>query len=334
MKKLSAIAMSLGLILCTTAAASAEVTKLKIVSAPFGRHLYTMGAACEDLAKKYVPDLDISVEEGFGMVYNMKKMDSLSKEERASTITLASDVSLWQAASGLPPYPRKMKVDDFRVLCSIMGSVSFFMSLDPSIKSVGDFAGKTVAIGNKSQDLYGEFLWNQINLGYGLGDKVRVQWVGNAAAVSNLKDGLADVCPAGVVNNPVTNALIGEPSTMEIETSFDNVSWIGSSKEALMKTAAANNSPIKIYTIPAGSFKGQTEDVYTHGSLQHWAASTEMPEEVAYKFVKMIIDHVDKFKDYHAAGGLITREVLVFGVTPENVHPGAYRAFKEAGLMK
>lgn len=334
MKKLSALAVAFGLILATSVAAYAETAKIKIVSAPFGRHLYTMGAACEDLAKKYMPDLDISVEEGFGMVYNMKKMDSLSKEERAETITLASDLSLWQAALGLPPYPKKMNIGDFRVLCSLMGSISFFMSLDPEIKSIPDFEGKTVAIGTKAQDLYGEFLWNQINLGYDMGKKVRMQWVGNAAAVSNLKDGLADVCPAGIVNNPVTNALIGEPSTLEIEASFDKVSWIGSSKEALAKTAKANNSPIKTYTIPAGSFKGQTEDVYTHGSLQQWAASTEMPEEVAYKFVKMVIEHVGKFKDYHAAGGLMTRESLTYGITPENVHPGAYRAYKEAGLMK
>lgn len=304
-----------------------------ITSAPFGRHVYAMGAACEDISKKFAPNLNISVEEGFGLVYNYKKLEASTAAEKTHMIILGSDVSLWQAQNGVAPYPQKM-AKDVKVLCNLFSSVSFYMSRNLKIRSLADLDGRSIAIGNKSQDLFGTFLWDQINIGYDMGKKTRVQWVGNSAALSSLKDGLVDAAPAGVVSNPVTKEIMGDPTTIEIEASYDNVSWFGCSSEALTKVATETQSPIKIFTIPANSFKGQTEEILTHGTLNLWAASEQLPEEVAYEFVTMIITHVEKFKDYHANGKLISKESLAFGWTPEQLHPGAYRAFKDAGLMK
>lgn len=325
------------LVLCGLAGfaanALAEPYSVTITSAPFGRHVYAMGSACEDIAKKFEPNLNITVEEGFGMVYNYKKMEAASPAEKKHMIILGSDVSLWQAQNGVAPYPQKM-AQDVKVLCNLFSSVSFYMSRDLGIRSLPDLNGRTIAIGNKSQDLFGTFLWDQINIGYDMGKKMRVQWVGNSAALSSLKDGLVDAAPAGVVSNPVTGEIMGDPTTIEIEASYDQVSWFGCSREALTKVAEETHSPIKIFTIPANSFKGQTEEILTHGTLNLWAASSELPEEVAYEFVSMIIRHVEKFKDYHANGRLLSKDALAYGWTPEQLHPGAYRAFKDAGLMK
>ncbi|MDL2314112.1 TAXI family TRAP transporter solute-binding subunit [Desulfovibrio sp. OttesenSCG-928-C14] len=335
MKKLLGITALLTALFCMAGAAIAAQaqTKLTIYSAPFGRTGYIMGSACEDIIKRSSTGISITQEEGFGMIYNIKKLESASKEERKGMIIMGTLTSMWQAQSGKPPFKKKT-VPDMRILFNMYLSTSLFMTRDPNIKSVEDFAGKIVAIGQKSQDVYGTFLWDHINVGYNMGNKVNVQWIGNAAAISSFKDGLANVSVADVLNNAVTGEAVAGPASLELQASFDDVRFIGSSKEALDRVIAKTGIPYTIVSMPAGTFANQTETILTLGTPNFWAASLEMPEDVAYGFVKAIIDNVGAFETYHAAGRLITREALCYGLSKEMLHPGAYRAYKEAGLMK
>lgn len=333
MKKLFKSLVVLALVLCIPGSAIAAEAKLTIYSSPFGRTGYVMGSACEDIIKKAKVGISLGQQEGFGMIYNIKKLEGASPEERKSIIVMGTLTSMWQAQNGQPPFKKKTALD-MRVLFNMYLSTSMFMTRNPQIKSVPDFAGKVVAIGQKSQDVYGTFLWDHINVGYGIGKKVNVQWIGNAAAISSFKDGLADVSGADVLNNAVTGEAVGGPATLEMEASYPDVRFLGSSREALERVIAKTGIPYTIVSIPAGTFKNQDDTILTLGTPNFWAASTEMPEDVAYTFVKAIIDNVDAFKTYHAAGRLITKEALCYGMSKELLHPGAYRAFKESGLIE
>jgi TRAP-type uncharacterized transport system substrate-binding protein len=44
--------------------------------------------------------------------------------------------------------------------------------------------------------------------------------------------------------------------------------------------------------------------------------------------------NVDKFAKYHALGKLLSKEMLCWNMTPDDLHPGVYRAYKEFKLMK
>ncbi len=333
MKKLLKALAIWTLVLCIPGSAIAAEAKLTIYSSPFGRTGYVMGSACEDIIKKANVGISIGQQEGFGMIYNIKKLESASPEERKSIIIMGTLTSMWQAQNGKPPFKVKT-AEDMRILFNMYLSTSMFMTRNPQIKSAQDFAGKVVAIGQKSQDVYGTFLWDHIEAGYGMGKKVNVQWIGNAAALSSFKDGLADVSGADVLNNPVTGEAAGGPATMEMEASYSDIHFFGSSKEALERVIKKTGIPYTIVSIPAKTFKNQDETILTLGTPNFWAASTAMPEEVAYTFVKAIINNVDAFQTYHAAGRLITKEALCFGMTKDLLHPGAYRAYKEAELMK
>ena len=65
-----------------------------------------------------------------------------------------------------------------------------------------------------------------------------------------------------------------------------------------------------------------------------WVAYPELNEDTVYKLTKMIIENVGKLKDYHALGKLMAPGTLAYGWKPENIHPGALKAYKEAGLVK
>ena len=316
-----------------TGPAFSEVVTAKIISAPFGRFAYTMASAFEDISKKYYPDLNVSIEEGFGLIYNMKKIHAATPEQKKNTIILSADASIWMAQNAKGAFKEKIGLDVVP-LCNSVVTSTFFMSFSPDIKSMADFAGKTVAIGKKVQQSYGQFLWYYMDIGWNLAGKTKVEWVGNTASISALKDGLAVAAPAGVYLNPVNYDLVPDPLTQEVISIRDKVYYVAPGKEALDKIRAKTGLPNKYVDIPPGSLKGQTKTLTTHASIDCWAASKDLPEDVAYHFVKMLIKHAGKLKSYHNMGRLVTQESLCFGWKPEELHPGAYKAYKEAGLMK
>lgn len=325
--------LAFGMLLVGATAAMAANDTLTVISAPFGKTGYIMGSACEDIIKKSDSGLKITQEEGYGMFYNLKKLHAADPEARKTMIIMGTLTSMWQAQNGKAPFKSPIATD-MRILFSMYNSDSCFMSREENVKSIPDLVGKTVAIGKKSQDVYGTFLFDHIDAGYGLADKINVQWVGNASALSSFKDGLSDAAGADILSNPVTGEVVPGPAAIEVEASFDDVHWFGSSREALDRVISKTGIPYTIVTVPAGTFKGQKEDFLTLGTPNFWGASLEMPVDVAYRFVSTIIKHVAEFETYHAAGKLITKEALCYGLTPDQLHPGAYRAFKEAGLMK
>ena len=47
-----------------------------------------------------------------------------------------------------------------------------------------------------------------------------------------------------------------------------------------------------------------------------------------------LIANVGEFAEFHALGGLMSAESLAYGWTAENIHPGALRAYREAGIIQ
>lgn len=86
------------------------------------------------------------------------------------------------------------------------------------------------------------------------------------------------------------------------------------------------------YTIAANTYEGQDEAVRSVGMAIGVVASPDLDEEIAYKLVKAWIENVDKLASVHRILAGTTPESLArFGPYP--YHPGAIRAFKEAGVM-
>ena len=84
----------------------------------------------------------------------------------------------------------------------------------------------------------------------------------------------------------------------------------------------------------SGSFyKGVTHDTPSIGVKALLITSEKMPEKVVYTLTKTILDNFDKFRKLHPAYKTITRKSLLDGLAIPQ-HPGAIKAFKEAGIIK
>ncbi|GLK78928.1 TAXI family TRAP transporter solute-binding subunit [Methylopila turkensis] len=87
-------------------------------------------------------------------------------------------------------------------------------------------------------------------------------------------------------------------------------------------------------TVPAGTFKGQPDPIPTVMAASNILVSADVPDEVAYAFVKTIIEEAPKLSKIHA--GLADFDPKKAGEASLNgncpMHPGAAKYFKEAGL--
>ncbi|MGI9305234.1 MAG: TAXI family TRAP transporter solute-binding subunit, partial [Gammaproteobacteria bacterium] len=89
-------------------------------------------------------------------------------------------------------------------------------------------------------------------------------------------------------------------------------------------------------TVPPNTFKGQTEAVQTVKASSNILVHADLPDEIAYTFVKTMIENAEKLKKVHAGLGNFDPTLAAdpgFNGNCE-LHPGAATYYKEAGLLK
>lgn len=86
-------------------------------------------------------------------------------------------------------------------------------------------------------------------------------------------------------------------------------------------------------TIPAGSYTNQSEDIDTVTLGALLAATDGMSDDQAHALTSALIEHLDEVRAVHSAMQQLTPEMLA---TPSllEFHPGALRAYEEAGLAQ
>ncbi len=93
----------------------------------------------------------------------------------------------------------------------------------------------------------------------------------------------------------------------------------------------AKNPGYSYSVIPAGTYKGVETDVPTMRSDLMLIANEDLSDEDAYWVVKTLLDRIEDVRTIHAVMRPITPEYMA-GVAGIELHPGARRAFEEAGV--
>ena len=311
-------------------AANHPITNVSVISAPFGTGSYVLSTALEDISKKFHPWLRITASETPGLVFNTKKLNKEPHLKKSMFMSYTVGIN-WLAQSGRKPfkkeYPSAMLLANYN-----LGSV-WLASLNPKIKTREDLVGKKIAIGRGTQILWAiEPEW-VIRYGWGLRDKIKIQYVGTKPAMTALMDGLVDAGIVGGYADPIKGTLTASPQTLELLASGKTLYHIPWGEEAVRKVID-KGIPIAPVTLPAKAIPGLKHPLPVFCDPIAWCVYPEFPEDIAYEITKLIINYVTKFKDYHALGKLMTTQSLPFGWDPERIHPGALKAYKEAGVLK
>lgn len=317
--------------LCRNGAMAKETVTVNLISAPFGGSSYLWGVALEDILRKAGSPVLVAHSETPGASYNIMKLDK-SPADRANTLIVSGPGLITMANKAMKPFKKAMG-QDLMPISFLSASATWFVTRDPSLKQYSDLKGKKVALGNKQQPSWSSVPMMEFG-GAGLKPKdMDLLFLGHAEGATAFKDRLVDATVAGAFVNPISKKFVLAPFFQELIATEKTINYIGPGKEVLAVTEKNTGLPFPAMTFKKGQLPGLDRSITVAMQLGGFYAHTDFPADQIYQITRQIILNVDKFGEYHAMGKILSKELLCWGMTRGSVHPGAYRAYREYGLL-
>ncbi|MBS4462394.1 MULTISPECIES: TAXI family TRAP transporter solute-binding subunit [unclassified Facklamia] len=123
----------------------------------------------------------------------------------------------------------------------------------------------------------------------------------------------------------------GVPTSAMINATSTNDIRLVDISDEIVKTISEKYSYYKPYVIPGGTYKGIDEDVNSFKIMTEVFIGADVPEEIAYEFVKQALEHLDEYKESHVVAKEISLEQVA--KTSAELHPGAKKYYEEVGAL-
>jgi hypothetical protein len=196
--------------------------------------------------------------------------------------------------------------------------IQIVASADSGVETLEDLRGKSLSVGAPASgtELNARAIFAAAGLSYD--DLGRVEYLPFAESVELIKNRQLDATlqSAGLGVASIRDLAASVPITV-VAVPVEVVEAIG--------------SPYVAATIPAGTYDGQEADVATATVGNFLVTHADVPEETVYQMTKLLFDNLDRLRAAHAAAEGIDPAVALEGM-PVELHPGAERYFREAGL--
>ena len=196
-------------------------------------------------------------------------------------------------------------------------TVQFVTTKDKNIKSISDLKGLKVAVGAAGSGV--EANARQILAEYGITyEDIDERFLSFGEAADALKDGNVDV---GIVAAGFPTAAIQD---LAANKSIKIIPIDNDKVDALMKRYPYYTKMV----IPAGTYKGQDEDVASVAVKCIIVGTDALDEDMGYKIIKALYEHLDRMKAAHAVGKYITKDTAMDGMSVP-MNKGAAKYLKE-----
>lgn len=198
--------------------------------------------------------------------------------------------------------------------------VQIAVSKDSGIKSVADFKGKRISVGDAGSGV--EFNAKQIMEGYGLTfDDIKKSNLSFKESAEGIQNGTLDGC---FVTAGVPNAALQE---LAFTAGLTLVPVDGEAAKKICEKYGYYTQT----TIPGGTYKGTDDDTPALAIKATLAVSSKLDEQTVYQMTKALFENLDELATAHAKGKEVSAKAAVTGVSVP-FHPGAKKYFKEIGL--
>lgn len=277
---------------------------------------YPVGGATAQIINRADVGVRATVEATGGSAFNIRAL-------AAGELDMAlgqSDV-VFQGYNGTGGFEGE-PVESLRTLMGLHAEpLHLVCAADAGVSTLEDIRGQRVNIGNPGSGI--RFTVEQALEVVGIGlDEITVESLTAAESVDFLRDGRID-CFFYTIG-------IGGAALQDISTSMDVVFVPMDNPE--FQTLVDEFPYFAFTNVPAGTYRGQDEEITLFGVKALFVTTTDLSEEIAYNVVKAILDNLDDFRAIHPALQFLTAEDFTQGLGAP-LHPGAERAFQEAGLM-
>lgn len=297
--------------------AKGDTSTITFGAATVGGFWYVLAGAYGDALYKY-NDTVVNVIQG-GSIANIKGL-----EQGVFQMGFSNGQTVPEALEGKAAFKGK-PVTTFETIAGLYSNVFFIVvRADSDIKSIKDLKGKSISPGIKGYS--GELAFQSILEANGMtyDDLDKVQYVGTADGTNLLRDGHIDAL-LGMLNQP--NASISE-----LDATLRKGIRLIPLDNATIKALQAQNPGYANFTIKAGTYKTEKNDVSTVSAVTQLLVLKELPEQFVYDATKVL---VEKKKTWHQLSKTMKdfngKMAVDSAVGP--MHPGAIKYYKEAGLL-
>lgn len=200
--------------------------------------------------------------------------------------------------------------------------VQIAVSKDSGIKSIADFKGKRISVGDAGSGV--EFNAKQIMEGYGITfDDIKKSNLSFKESAEAIQNGTLDGCfiTAGVPNSALQELAFTAGLTL--------IPVDGAEADAICAKYGYYTKTV----IPGDTYKGTSTDTAALAIKATLAVNSKLDEQTVYEMTKALFDNLPALGNAHAKGKEVTIESAVSGVSVP-FHPGAEKYFKEVGAMK
>ena len=198
--------------------------------------------------------------------------------------------------------------------------VQIAVSKDSGIKSIADFKGKRISVGDAGSGV--EFNAKQIMEGYGLTfDDIKKSNLSFKESAEGIQNGTLDGC---FVTAGVPNAALQE---LAFTAGLTLVPVDGEAAKKICEKYGYYTQT----TIPGGTYKGTDDDTPALAIKATLAVNSKLDEQTVYEMTKALFENLNELATAHAKGKEVSAKAAVTGVSVP-FHPGAKKYFKEIGL--
>lgn len=327
----------MSLVLYAHPAAAQQERKVSVLVSPAGSGPYEAFAVMQTRAKENHPWLRPVAVETPGFNYNVKYLAENPNLWKDSVIGSGS-VLEWAANVGMKPYyPEPLKpAADYRIIGVMAVTGQIFVTTDLKIQSLDDFAGKRVSTGLITQNEWGMYPRMMLE-GLGVAKKLKaLNHLGTDPNVEALLDGRSDVATLVAFSSDGFKTTITPSPFKLLEASKRPWNYISVPAKTVEEYNKKTGASFHVRTYPPNTLPNQPKEVSTFGNYLLMSAHKSFPDDLAYEFTKLWVKMGPVIAQYNAMGKIWTAESLSAAarLTPDKVHPGAMRAYKELGLAK
>ncbi len=299
---------------CNTYAEASKIIA-SVATGPVGTASYQIGVGVGDILNKKGFNVALNVEESKGWLENVRLLSNGEVEFGHSTGRFAYDAYM---AKGM--YKNLKPKQLFSIIAQSASVAEIYVTKKSGIKSVYEFKGKKIAIGQPggASGLNSKTLFEAAGLDL---KDMKVYEIRLQDAVNMVKDGQID---GGIWYGMVPLSALVELFLVR------DVNMLPVPAEVVMKMCELNPAYIPDY-VPPGYYKGVDLPVPSVQDMGIWLANRDVSEEAVYQVTKAIVENLGDLGNVHASFKRMHKGMFLTGLSIP-LHPGALKYYKEINL--
>lgn len=317
----------------------AKADTISVMLCPFGCGPIAGDTVLMNQMIKSGAEVTILPQETPGYMYNIREM-ALNEAKRKHTIFATEDTLIqvaYQDSEAMKEFlPEPVKIPWKLIYGEAWwGQGKFLATFDCSLESMADLKGKRISLGLRGQSDWGVFSRLFLDGLYGINpDNTDIRHMTPGQLTQQLIDGATDAAVTPIGAEPLLEEFLIPGPVRQLEATGKPICYLGVTPEEVQQMNEKFEATWIHVELPPNTLPSQSEPLGIGFNRAFKAAHEDFDEELAYKLVKTVAELGPQMKELNPLWKIWSPDLMTCGLSEENTHPGAIRAYKELGMWE